>query len=266
MSEKHSPDSPAKQRVRPKLSWRATARIGGFILFFALGLGVGYVLWGFPLATARSEVTQLRADIQASSSAASQGAAAVEAAADGEIQQVTRYPVVEDDDPVYGPDNAPITIIEFSDFECPYCKTWHDQVWTRLKELYPDQVRLVYRDFPLYSIHPNAGPAANAANCANEEDQYWAFHELLFSGDQKLGTETYLNYAREIGLNIAAFEQCLSENRYEAEVTADYEYAVGIGIQSTPTFFVNGIALIGAQPFEVFQEVIELELAGKLSK
>lgn len=259
-----------KHRIRPKSNWRIPALLAGTVLIFAIGLGTGYVLWGYPLNDARSELVsvkaeldQIRAEAQTSEGEASQAAA--NTAADSEIQPVTRYPVDEDDDPSYGPATAPITIIEFSDYECPYCQRWHDQVWLKLKETYPDQVRLVYRDFPLYSIHPNAAPAANAANCANEQDQYWEFHELLFSGGQDLGAEAYMRYAGDLDLDIAAFQQCLDENRYEAEITADYEYALSIGIQSTPTFFINGIALIGAQPFEVFQEVIELELAGKLS-
>ena len=273
----NTPSSPStgvnKHRVRPKSNWHFPAAIGGMVLIFLIGLGSGYLLWGRPLANARSELAtvnleleQVRAEAQAMQDAASQAATPDPTTEDSQVQQVTRYPVAEDDDPSFGPENAPITIIEFSDFQCPYCQRWHDQVWSQIIAAYPDQVRLVYRDFPLYSIHPEAGPAANAANCALEQDQYWAYHDLLFSGSEKLGSDAYLKYAGDLGLDLTIFQQCLDEGRYEEEVTADYEYAVGIGIQSTPTFFINGIALIGAQPFEVFQEVIELELAGKLSQ
>ena len=229
-------------------------------------------MWGRPLsaarvelASAKTELETLRASVIPAVGQASQ-ADTNQPAAEGEIQQVTRYPVTEDGDPSYGPADAPITIIEFSDFECPYCQRWHEEVWKKLVVAYPSQIRLVYRDFPLYSIHPNAGPAANAAECANEQGKYWEFHDLLFSGGEKLGEAAYQTYASALNMDLPSFQQCLDENRYEAEVTADFEYASSLGISSTPTFFINGVALIGAQPFEVFQEVIELELAGKLSQ
>jgi len=234
-----------RKRVRPQADWRIPALIVGMFIFFFLGLGTGYLVWG--KETAAVEDANLTAD----------------AAADS--KQVTRYEVSADDDPSYGPADAPITIIEFSDYQCPYCQKWHAQVWSKIAETYPDQVRLVYRDFPLYSIHPQAEPAANAANCANEQGKYWEFHNLLFTGGVGEGSDAFEAYAGSLGLDMEAFRQCVAENRYEAEISADYEYAVGLGIQSTPTFFINGIALIGAQPFEAFQEVIELELAGNLS-
>jgi protein-disulfide isomerase len=171
-----------------------------------------------------------------------------------------------DDDPIFGPEDAPITIIEFSDYECPYCRRWHQEVLPLLIEEYPDQVRLVYRDFPLTSIHSNAIPAAVAANCAGEQEAeaYWAYSERLFSMDLGLGAEAYQEYAEEIGLDTDAFAECLESNRYEDEVLADFEFASQLGIRSTPTFFINGIALVGAQPYDVFKQVIDQELAGEL--
>jgi len=275
MGEQYSPSAGQKEnrrRIRPKTDWRSLALLGGAALFFALGLIAGFFLWGRPLSAARVELASVKSQLEnlqtsvlPAAGQASQTDTA-QPAAEGEIQQVTRYPVTEDGDPSYGPADAPITIIEFSDFECPYCQRWHEEVWKKLAAAYPTQIRLVYRDFPLYSIHPNAGPAANAAECANEQGKYWEFHDLLFSGAEKLGDVTYQTYASSLNMDLNAFQQCLDENRYEAEVTADFEYASSIGISSTPTFFINGVALIGAQPFEVFQEVIELELAGKLSQ
>jgi len=247
------PEEPKKalnrKRVRPQVDWRIPALMIGMGLFFFLGLGTGYLVWG--KETAAVENTNLTADA---------AEPVAETAADP--KQVTRYDVSADDDPSFGPADAPITIIEFSDYQCPYCQKWHAQVWTKIAATYPDQVRLVYRDFPLYSIHPQAEPAANAANCANEQGKYWEYHSLLFTGGVGEGNDAFETYATNLGLDMDSFRQCVTENRYEAEITADYEYAVGIGIQSTPTFFINGIALIGAQPYEVFQEVIEMELAG----
>lgn len=260
-----SPNSPQeKHRVRPSINWKIPLLILGFLLLFGIGLGTGYIFWGIPLSQKQAELDNVKTQLETLKGSLPESTE--EAGGTGEIKQVTRYDIEEDGDPSIGPVDAPITIIEFSDYQCPYCQRWHDEVWTKLLETFPDQIRLVYRDFPLYSIHAEAGPAAAAANCAGEQDAYWQFHDLLFGGGLELGQETYLKYAGDLGLNLTAFETCLTDNRYEVEVTADSEYALGLGIQSTPTFFINGIALVGAQPFEVFQEVIEMELAGQLSR
>lgn len=229
-------------------------------LAFVVGLAVGYLFWG--RGAAAGPATQAAA--AAPDAGASLSSSPEEAVAQSTPQKVTRYDVPEDDDPSFGPQNAPITIIEFSDFECPFCTKWHQEVWPRIQEAYSDQVRLVYRDFPLISIHSNAASAAEAANCAGEQDAYWEYHDKLFSGQYGLGSDAYQRYASDMGLNKAAFEECLESRRFQDEVEADYNYARNLGISSTPTFFINGIPLIGAQPFEVFQDVIEKELAGEI--
>jgi protein-disulfide isomerase len=178
------------------------------------------------------------------------------------LQATTRYEVSADNDPSIGPADAQITIIEFSDFECPYCTKWHNEVWPRIQEEYPDQVRLVYRDFPL-NIHSSATLAAEAANCAGEQGAYWEYHDALFRAEHGLGQSAFKEYAQELGLVETDFNQCLDSHRYQEEVQADFNYAVQLGVKSTPTFFINGITLIGAQPFEAFQNVIERELAGE---
>jgi protein-disulfide isomerase len=224
-------------------------------LMLAAGIGVGYLVWG----PGNEEVVNRDTQDTAAEAAAQAAASTPEIPA-----QVTRYDVPIDDDPVYGSADAPITIIEFSDYECPYCRKWHQEVFPRLMEEYPDQVRLVYRDFPLTSIHSNAVPAAIAANCAAEQDAYWEFNERLFSMDLGLGPEAYQGYADELGLDTDSFTECIDSNRYEEEVQADFDYASQLGIRSTPTFFINGIALVGAQPYDVFKQVIDQELAGEL--
>lgn len=206
---------------------------------FALGLGSGYLIWG-------------------------QGNDAGAAAAGGSApQEVRRYDVPLDDDPSIGPSNAPITIIEFSDYECPFCRRWHNEVYLRLREEYGDKIRFVYRDFPLTSIHPNALPAAEAANCANEQNVFWEFHDLLFNGTS-LGESIYLQYAQQLGLDMEKFQACLDSGRYSQEVQADFQYAASLGVRSTPTFFLNGIPIVGAQPYEIFKQVIDRELAGEI--
>jgi len=215
-------------------------------LTFVVGLSVGYLFWGRP-----ASAEQATAVTQAAQAPA------------GQEQAVQRYEVPDDDDPSIGPQDAPITIIEFSDYECPYCKRWYNEVYLRLREEYADEIRVVFRDFPLYSIHPNAEPAAVAANCAELQGMYWEYHDLLFAGEQ-LDETTYLQYAEGLGLNLDEFKACLDSEEQVSEIRGDYEYASGLGVRSTPTFFLNGLPIVGAQPYEVFQQVIEQELAGEI--
>jgi protein-disulfide isomerase len=182
-------------------------------------------------------------------------------------ENLTRYDVpIEPDDPILGPEDAPITLIAFSDYQCPFCKRWHDQVFGRLVQEYGDRVKFIFRDFPLNSIHPQASPAAQAANCANEQGAFWQYHDALFSYKYDLGEQAFEQYARELGLDAAALMDCYNSGRYADEVDADLEFASAFGIQSTPTFFLNGIPIVGAQPYDVFKQIIDLELAGKLPK
>lgn len=230
---------------------------------FVLGLAAGYVFWGLQPFGETSTVNTAAVETESVDEQVAQAGDQPEEGDTGQ-QEYRRYDVSEDDDPVLGSEDAEITLIEFSDFECPYCTRWHTDVFDRIREDYPDQVRFVYRDFPLKSIHPNAVPAAEAANCANEQDAFWEFSEKLFGGELGLNPEAYLEYANQIDLDTDEFAKCIEEGRYSQEVEDDYQYAAQLGVQSTPTFFLNGIPLIGAQPYEVFKDVIERELAGEL--
>jgi protein-disulfide isomerase len=227
-------------------------------LAFVAGLAFGFIFWGRDLSseTSKTQVAAVQQQDQPGEPANTQEAEPT--------PEFRRYDVPEDDDPVLGPQDAPITIIEFSDYECPYCRKWHLEVWPQLQAAYGDQIRLVYRDFPLNSIHSNATPAAAAANCAHEQDMFWPFNEKLFEMELGLSRATYQTYAEELDLDMDAFNECLESGRYLEEVEADYEYAANLGIRSTPTFFINGIPLVGAQPFDVFKTVIEKELAGEI--
>lgn len=227
-------------------------------LAFIVGLLVGYGIWGRNVPGKTTAAAQPQS---AQPQAVGQSQPTVQA-----TEQIKRYPVPVDDDPSFGPADAPITIIEFSDYQCPFCRKWFDEVYARLKETYPDKVRFVYRDFPLTNIHPEAQPAAEAADCANEQGVFWEYHDKLFGGTLELGQEAYIQYASELGLDLTKFKQCLEERRYQKEVEADLEYAANLGVNSTPTFFINGIPIIGAQPFEVFKYVIDKELAGEFPK
>jgi len=216
---------------------------------------VSYVLFSLPL---RKQVNSLRIQLASAQAALEQQGAAP--------QQVKRYDVPLDNDPIYGPANAPITIIEFSDYECPFCRKWHNEVWPRIKTEYGDRVRLVYRDFPLYGLHANAESAALAANCAGEQGKYWEYNDALFATTERFSRDTYELLAAQLSLDIDSFKTCLDEERYQKEIQADYQYAAELGISSTPTFFINGLALVGAQPYEIFKQVIDMELNGEIPK
>jgi protein-disulfide isomerase len=235
-------------------------------LIFIVGLGLGYLARGWiPLPGTTGAIAASDESSEVSLSEEPSGVAAQDQPqSPSETPQVVRYDIPVDDDPVIGPADAPITIVEFSDYECPFCQRWHADVFTRILEAYPDEVRLVYRDFPLESIHVNAKPAAEAANCANEQGVFWDYHDKLFSMELGLSTEAYEEYADQLGLDNQAFQECIESDRYQEEVQADFDFAANLGVRSTPTFFINGIAVVGAQPFEVFQEVIEKELAGEI--
>jgi protein-disulfide isomerase len=235
-------------------------------LIFIVGITLGFLVRGWVplLTTSESAAVQDTASADPSAGDTSETSVQSNPISPVETPQVVRYEIPVDDDPFFGAVDAPITIVEFSDYECPYCRTWHTEVYSQLIDAYGDQVRFVYRDFPLESIHANAKPAAEAANCANEQGEFWEYHDKLFSMELGLSPEAYQEYATQLGLDIDEFQECFESGRYQEEVQLDFEFAANLGVRSTPTFFVNGIAVVGAQPFEVFQQVIEKELAGEI--
>lgn len=166
-----------------------------------------------------------------------------------------------DDDSIKGDPNAPITIIEFSDYECPFCQRFYLTTYQQIVENYIDtgKVNLVYRDFPL-SFHQNAQKAAEAAECAGEQGKYYEMHDLLFEKGVEGGIDSFKNYASEIGLNQAEFDECLDSGKMESEVKKDFADGQALGISGTPSFIINGKILVGAQPYSVFEKEIEAEL------
>ena len=159
-----------------------------------------------------------------------------------------------------GPREAPVTIVEFSDFHCPFCKT----VVGTLKQIttqYQDRVRWVFRDFPIPGLHPEAPIAHEAARCAGEQDKFWPYHDVLFDRAPVSAPAALRDLAVLVGVEPAAFTQCLSSNKYRAAVNADMEVGTQLGITGTPTFYINGALLVGNQPIAEFQRAIERELA-----
>ncbi len=225
----HPEDTPAPVR-RSSLALIVVLVIG-----FAAGLAVGYFTWGVPSG-------------QANAPAAAPAAA--------------RVNVPIGSAPVLGPANAPVTIIEFSDYQCPYCKKWTTEIWPQIQKAYPTQVRLVYKDFPLVQIHSDASPAAAAARCANDQGKYWQFHDKLFASTS-LNQQLYDSIAAQLNLDVAQWKACISAKKYDNDILSDYSYGQQLGITGTPTFFINGLAMVGAQPFSVFKQAIDQELAKK---
>jgi protein-disulfide isomerase len=162
--------------------------------------------------------------------------------------------------PSRGPEDAPVTIIEFSDYQCPFCGRAEPTVQQVLAK-YPDSVRLVYRHFPLDSIHPLARPAAIAAVCADEQGRFWDYHAALFASQRELSEEKLQSIADELELDRAAFDACVAGDAAATKVAEDLAAGGAAGTTGTPAFFVNGIRISGARPLEDFVEVIESELA-----
>lgn len=172
---------------------------------------------------------------------------------------VIRVEVSIQNAPVRGAVDAPVTLVEFSDFECPFCKQARPTL-KQLLERYPGKVRLAYRDFPLDSIHPQARRASEAARCAHDQGKFWEYHDVLFAQSPKLATEHLRRYAGEVGLDVTKFDSCVSAGTHKAAVQRDLDEGHRLGITGTPAFFVNGRPLSGAQPLEAFAKVIDDEL------
>jgi protein-disulfide isomerase len=218
---------------------------------FVTGLAAGYLFWGrdtVPPANPAAPVAIVEETAPG---------AIVEETAPESPEEPTRFEISTDDDPSLGPKDAPITIVEFSDFRCPYCAVFHRDTFGALMAEYPDQIHFVYRDFPVVG----GFDAALASECANEQGAYWEFHDLLFSDEYaNLNRDAFAAYAEKLDLDVEDLLACVDEERYGEEVEADARYASGLGITGTPTFFINGIPMVGAQPLEAFIQIIEYEL------
>jgi protein-disulfide isomerase len=177
------------------------------------------------------------------------------------VKSTLRPPVVEvgtAGQPAMGPANAPITIVEFSDYQCPFCKRAEPAV-KQVMDTYKDKIRLVFRDYPL-PFHPDAKPAAEAAGCANAQGKFWEYHTKLWDSPS-FKPEDLKKIAGDVGLDAAKFDACVKDGAMKAEVEKDMQEGQAVGVNGTPAFFINGRMLSGAQPFEKFKEIIDEELA-----
>jgi protein-disulfide isomerase len=175
------------------------------------------------------------------------------------LLEPVRVTVEPGNNPSRGPAAAPVTIVEFSDFQCPYCARALPTL-KKVQETYGDRVRMVFRDFPLQN-HPQAPKAAEAAGCADEQGRFWEMHDRLFANQAKLQVPDLKQHAAELGLESAKFDECLDSGRRATDWQLDLAEGSGYGVTGTPAFFINGRMLVGAQPYESFVQVIEDELA-----
>ncbi|HIH17999.1 MAG: DSBA oxidoreductase [archaeon GW2011_AR6] len=175
-----------------------------------------------------------------------------------------------DGEPSLGNKDAPVQIVEFSDYQCPFCRRAYTQSYSQIKKDYIDtgKVYFVFKDFPL-TFHPAAIPAAEYANCANEQGKYWETHDAIYDEQNKLGQGTIEFGETELkkwvstvpGINMQKLDACVKSGKYKKEIEQDTAEGIAAGVSGTPTFFINGQALVGAQPYSEFQRLIEAELA-----
>jgi protein-disulfide isomerase len=235
--------------------------------YLLLGLALGLVLGGsigylYSQATYNAESTAV---IGAPPQTQQPRVTAPPATPPPEIIDIDTEELV-DDDQWKGDENAPVVIVEFSDFQCPFCERWATETLPQLTQTYIDsgKVRLVYRDFPLSSIHPEAQNAAESAECARDQGKFWEYHDILFENRldwSGVGDAKFKQYAADLGLDTNTFDECLDSDKYNNEVLDDLNDGGSVGVSGTPTFFINGKKLVGAQPFTAFEAAIEEELA-----
>lgn len=161
-----------------------------------------------------------------------------------------------DERPSRGPSDAPVTIVEFTDYECPYCRRYYRQTYHRLLEEYEGEIQYVVRNYPL-SNHPHARKAAEAAECAHNQGRFWDYHDHLFENAGALEAADLKRYARDLGLDGDRFDRCLESGAESETVQEDLATGRRLGIRGTPTFFVNGNPLVGAQPISAFRSAIQ---------
>ncbi len=241
-----APESPVKE-VGPRIPQNQLFTGLLALLAFVVGITGGYLIWGQAPTNTEGETVTQTPPFQPTPQ---------QAEIPGEAQAPTRFEVSVDDDPAYGPLDAPITIIEFADFNCGFCRRFFQETLRPLLDAYPNQIRFVFRDLPVVG----GFEAAQAAECADEQGAFWAYHDMLFTLGLGEGRSSYIQYAEQLELDSEALAECLDQGRYAAEVDADAQYAFSLGATGVPLFFINGVPLIGAQPLPNFLKVIDQEL------
>jgi protein-disulfide isomerase len=245
------PELPSSNETKPRHK-----RLWGTLIFFALllvFLVFSFKVFGYykKIQNGTFDVSQLSFATTAASGARLAGFAA---AAPGSGELATQ------DDPSLGSPDAPLTIVEFADFGCPYSKEV-SYIVRALAKQYPEKVRFIYRDFPLDDLHPGATLAAQAGECAQDQNSFWEMHDVMFRDSGEFTPDVLLEDADEAGLDSDDFAHCMAYNTYTEEVATDLADGVAAGVVGTPTFFFNGQKVEGAIPFSIFNELITTFLA-----
>lgn len=238
----------APQVVGPSRQTLVIALVAVF--FFAAGLLVGGLLLGGSNGVDTQELAELVRSVVADE---------VSKVAGGDSGSNTALINNISDDPSFGPEDAPITIVEFSDFYCPFCGRFSDQTLPQIRTTYGDKVKFVYRDMPIIGGQISV-EAAVAANCANAQGKFWEFHDIIYANNDARERAAFIAFAGELSLDTTAFEVCLDDPAQVDEVRLDLLDGQGLGISGTPAFYINGRFVSGAQPFETFALVIDAEL------
>ena len=173
---------------------------------------------------------------------------------------ITKLSPISDDDYILGDEDAAVTLIEFSDFQCPFCLQ-HQSTLKQILDEYEGKVRLVYRHFPLTTIHPDSQKSAEAAECAGEQGKFWEMHDMLFENQKELSVENLKEYAKELDLDTDEFDECLDSGKYISKIQQQTKEAIAAGITGTPGTFVNNDLVKGAIPFEQFKLVLDQVIA-----
>jgi len=231
-----------------KKSWVVTFFVG--VISFLLG-GLFFTLIGF----------NIRGGLLAQTGGTGGSAAQVVAQAPAQPTETPRVDNVGVGTmPVLGPENAPVTIVEFSDFQCPFCQRFNDQTLGPLRDKYGDKIKIYFRHFPLESIHPQARNGSQAALCANEQGKFWEMHDELFLTQDLISVDNSKTLAKKLGLDAEKFAKCLDSNQFDSVINTDLQDGSSYGVSGTPTFFINGWRLVGAQPLAAFTAIIDKEL------
>jgi protein-disulfide isomerase len=225
-----------------------------WVLIFSLSLNFGFAIAaGWLYATRQPAVT-------ASAPTTAPDTAGAAAPAPGAAASVAPVSISTAGHPSRGDAGAPVTIIEFSDYQCPFCARV-TPVMQEIEKAYAGKVRRVFRQFPLIAIHRDAKKAAEASLCANEHGRFWEMHDAMFELPPALDVASLKRKAQDVGLDAATFNACLDSGKYSANVETDLAEGVRAGVNSTPAIYINGRPMHGARPFEEFARVIDEELA-----
>lgn len=245
-------------------SWlEGTAPKTAFIFGIISGLAVAFIIGFFVMLSAAGGGIKLAfGKIATTGNNPSVSAPSPSPVAPAEPTNVTVQ--IKDNDHIRGKEDARLTIVEFSDFQCPFCERFYPTM-KRVVDEYKDDVRLVYRHFPLDSIHPNARPAAEAAECASEQGKFWEYHDYLFENQNQfsagvVGTNVWITFAKAVGLNESKFTDCVNKRKYKDRVEEDYQTGLSAGSRGTPYTIIGTTPISGALPYESIKQAVDQAL------